>query len=206
MSTFTVYCHGTGFNRIKGTDSDELVAWFHNHTDGTEATLGAAAVTRGDYMINEGPGHSGNGISQPQQINPVTGNHKQNLSLGKTIKGPSFGDHLIGNTGGPKVAAKLRGMISGQGWDENVIRTVNIIQDLKFGKGVPIDTVNMVGWSRGAHLHAHRQPDVRGIWRRDQLQHFCRRSGGGSGCRQEDGRHPGTAFQRGALRGHPRDA
>ena len=150
MSTFTVYCHGTGFNRIKGSSSDELVAWFHNHTDGAEAQLAGAAVTRGDYMINEGPGHSGNGVAQPQQINPITGNQKQNLSLGKTIKGPSFADHAVGNTGGPKMAAKLRGVISGQGWDENVLRTVNLIQDLKFGKGMPIDRVNMVGWSRGA--------------------------------------------------------
>ena len=150
MSTFTVYCHGTGFNRTKGTSSDELVAWFHNHNDGVEAVLGGGSVTRGDYMINEGPGHSGNGIAQPQQINPITGNRKQNLSVGKVIKGPSFADHAIGNTGGPKVAAKLRGVISGQGWDENVIRTVNLIQDLKFEHGQPIDRVNMVGWSRGA--------------------------------------------------------
>lgn len=150
MSTFTVYCHGTGFNRTKGTSSDELVAWFHNHTDGTEASLAATAVSHGDFLINEGPGHSGNGIAQPQQINPITGNQKQNLSLAKTIKGPSFRDHLVGHTGGPQRMAKVRGMISGQGWDENVIRTVNVIQELKFGQGQPIDTVNMVGWSRGA--------------------------------------------------------
>lgn len=150
MSVFTVYCHGTGFNRIKGSASDELVAWFHDHHGGTEASLSAASLTRGDYLINEGPGHSGNGVAQPQQINPLTGNQKQNLPLGKAIRGPSFGDHLVGNTGGPQRLAKIRGTISGQGWDENVIRTVNVIQDLKFGKGQPIDTVNLVGWSRGA--------------------------------------------------------
>ncbi len=150
MSTFTVYCHGTGFNRIKGSSSDELVAWFHSHNDGVEAQLAGGAVTRGDYMINEGPGHSGNGLAQPQQVNPMTGSAKQNLSLKKWVSGPSFADHARGNTGGPQKAAKLRGVISGQGWDENTQRTVNLIQDLKFDKGMPIDRVNLVGWSRGA--------------------------------------------------------
>jgi len=150
MSTFTVYCHGTGFNRIKGSENDELVAWFHNHTTGVEAQLNGGAVSAGNYMINEGPGHSGNGIVQPQQVNPMTGAPKQNLSLKKVITRPTFADHAVGNTGGPKMLAKQRGMISGQGWDENVLRTVNLIQDLKFDKGQPIDVVNLVGWSRGA--------------------------------------------------------
>src|SRR6516165_7840687 len=113
MSTFTVYCHGTGFNRIKGQQEDELVAWFHNHTVGVEAQLSGGSVTPGSYMINEGPGHSGQGIEQPQQINPITGDRKRNLSLKKVFTGPSFSDHLHGNIGGPKRAAKVRGMISG---------------------------------------------------------------------------------------------
>lgn len=151
MSTFTVYCHGTGFNRVKGTKSDELVAWFHNHNAGVEATLSGSLVGRGDYLINEGPGHGGGGgIAQPQQVNPMTGDAKENLSLKKMILRPGLADHLVGNTGGPKKFAKQRGMISGQGWDENTQRTVNIIQDLKFEKGQAIDTVNLVGWSRGA--------------------------------------------------------
>jgi hypothetical protein len=151
MSTFTVYCHGTGFNRVKGTNSNELVAWFHNHNAGVEATLSGSLVTRGDYLINEGPGHGGGeAIPQPQQINPMTGDAKQNLSLKKMIMRPSFKDHAAGKTGGPQKLAKQRGMISGQGWDENTQRTVNIIQDLKFEKGQAIDTVNLVGWSRGA--------------------------------------------------------
>lgn len=41
MSVFTVYCHGTGFNRKKGKDADELVAWFHSHHPGVEASLSA---------------------------------------------------------------------------------------------------------------------------------------------------------------------
>lgn len=150
MSVFTVYCHGTGFNRVKGLANNELVAWFHSHTQGAEAQLAGSAVTAGSYMINEGPGHSGDGVEQPQQVNPITGNLKSKLSLKKAIMGPSFADHARGNTGGPKRFAAARGVISGQGWDENVQRTMNVIQDLKFEKGLAIDTVNMVGWSRGA--------------------------------------------------------
>ncbi|MDP3083683.1 MAG: hypothetical protein Q8N44_08335 [Rubrivivax sp.] len=150
MSVFTVYCHGTGFNRIKGIDSNELVAWFHSHNGGVEASLAGGAVGVGSYLINEGPGHGGNGIEQPQQINPMTGSAKTGLSLKKMVLGPSFADHASGNTGGQKKMASLRGKISGQGWDENTQRTVNLIQDLKFGKGQAIDTVNLVGWSRGA--------------------------------------------------------
>lgn len=150
MSTFTVYCHGTGFNSIKGRENNELVAWFHDHTTGVEATLSGGSVSAGNYMINEGPGHSGNGIAQPQQINPISGDRKENLSLKKVFTGPTFADHAAGKTGGPKVMAKARGIIGGQGWDENVIRTVNIVQELKFGQGIAIDCVNLVGWSRGA--------------------------------------------------------
>ena len=110
MSTFTVYCHGTGFNRIKGSENDELVAWFHNHTTGVEAELSGGAVRVGNYLINEGPGHSGDGIEQPQQVNPMTGSAKQNLSIRKVLTGPSFADHAVGNTGGPRMAgAGLRG-------------------------------------------------------------------------------------------------
>jgi hypothetical protein len=151
MSTFTVYCHGTGFNRTKGGASNELVAWFHNHNAGVEASLAGGAVTRGDYLINEGPGHGGDKtISQPQQINPITGDRKTNLSPLKVLTRPTLADHAAGNTGGPKMFAKVRGMVGGQGWDENTQRTVNVIQELKFGHGQAIDTVNLVGWSRGA--------------------------------------------------------
>lgn len=150
MSVFTVYCHGTGFNRVKGVEADELVGWFHSHNGGVEASLTGGAVGVGSYLINDGPGHGGNDVAQPQQVNPMTGNAKTNLSLKKVLTRPTFADHAAGNTGGQKVAAKARGLISGQGWDENTQRTVNVIQDLKFDKGQAIDTVNLVGWSRGA--------------------------------------------------------
>lgn len=151
MSTFTVYCHGTGFNSVKGTEKDELVAWFHNHNDGAAVTLAGATVSPGTHLVNEGPGHGEvGGLALPQQVNPITGNLKTNLGLKKTITGPSFADHARGDTGGPKRLANARGNIAGQGWDENVLRTVNVLQELKFGQGQPIDRVNLVGWSRGA--------------------------------------------------------
>jgi hypothetical protein len=155
MSTFTVYCHGTGFNSVKGTDKDELVAWFHNHTDGNRVQFAGSAVVGGSYLINEGPGHGGTaGVALPQQVNPMTGDAKTNRTLGQRLNpfsSPSFADHASGNTGGKtKFLANTKGNIAGQGWDENVLRTVNIIQDLQFEKGQNIDRVNLVGWSRGA--------------------------------------------------------
>ncbi len=168
MSTFTVYCHGTGFNSIKGTEKNELVAWFHNHTDGNRVQFAGSTVTGGSYMINEGPGHGGTGgLALPQQVNPMTGDDKTNRTLGQRLNpfsSPSFADHARGNTGGKtKVLANLKGNIAGEGWDENVLRTVNIIQDLQFEKGQNIDRVNLVGWSRGAVICiriAHKMYEV----------------------------------------------
>ncbi|MEC5386833.1 hypothetical protein VVD49_13945 [Uliginosibacterium sp. H3] len=155
MTTFTVYCHGTGFNSVKGREKDELVAWFHDHTAGNCVSFSGSLVKAGSYMINEGPGHGGKGgIALPQQINPMTGNEKTSRTLGQRanpFSSPSFADHARGNTGGKtKFMANMKGNVDGQGWDENVLRTVNIIQDLKFEKGQDIDRVNLVGWSRGA--------------------------------------------------------
>lgn len=132
MSVFTVYCHGTGFNRSKGTESDELVAYFHNHTIGGEAILYGGKTTGGTYMINEGPGHGGSGgVALPQHVSSQTGNVK---NVGKMKR--TFGN--------------IKGILGGKGWTENVERTVNIIQSLKFDLGVNIDVVNLCGWSRGA--------------------------------------------------------
>ncbi|QRP62907.1 hypothetical protein I6J77_12305 [Rhodanobacter sp. FDAARGOS 1247] len=152
MTTFAVYCHGTGFNRVKATESNELVAWFHNHTDGSEARLAGSLVTPGSYLINEGPG-SGmvGGIALPQQVNPITGNRISGSGGG----GSSFSKALGGKTSTSKLTRSNKvgnalGNLSGLGWDENVIRTVNIIQDMIFEHGQAIDRVNLAGWSRGA--------------------------------------------------------
>lgn len=150
MATFTVFCHGTGFNRVKGSESDELVAWCHNHLYGREARLINGAVVPGNFLINDGPGHSGDGLQQPQNVNPVTGEVRKSRPLAKAFSSPGFADHARGDTHGKTSFASTRGKISGEGWDENVVRTVNVIQELNFTHGVTIDRVNMVGWSRGA--------------------------------------------------------
>jgi len=151
MSVFTVYCHGTGFNSHKGTQKDELVAWFHNHTGGNEVGFGGSSVLAGSYMINEGPGHGGSGgIVLPQQVNPMTGDAKTSRGIKGLFSRPTFADSARGNTGGKSSMANAKGNLVGQGWDENVLRTVNIIQDLQFEKGQNITAVNLVGWSRGA--------------------------------------------------------
>jgi hypothetical protein len=132
MSVFTVYCHGTGFNRSKGTHSDELVAYFHNHTIGGEAIMHGGTVTGGTYMINEGPGHGGaGGVALPQHVSPQTGNVQNVSKLAKTF-------------------ANTKGVLVGAGWDENVERTVNMIRSLNNDHGAGIDVVNLCGWSRGA--------------------------------------------------------
>lgn len=132
-----------------------MVAWFHNHTNGVEVKFNGSAVAGGNYMINEGPGHGGVGMAALlKQVNPMTGDAKRNRPLAKRLNpfsSPSFHDELRGNTGGKEsLLPNLRGNFTGDGWDENVIPTINILQDLVFEKGYPIDCVNLVGWSRGA--------------------------------------------------------
>ncbi len=150
MPTFTVFCHGTGFNRHKGSECDELVAWCHNNIHGREARLVNGAVAPGNYLINEGPGHGGNGLEQAQNVNPITGDSRSRTPLKKVFHTPTFADHARGETHGRERFASTKGKISGDGWDENVVRTVNVIQELMFTHGVVIDRVNLVGWSRGA--------------------------------------------------------
>ena len=189
-----MYCHGTGFNSVKGTQANELVAWLHNHTNGFEAKLAGSVVTQGNYMINEGPGHGGTrGIALPQQVNPMTGDAKTNRSLGQRLNPfskPSFYDEARGNTGGKtKVMANTKGNLFGDGWDENVLRTVNIIQDLKFEKGMDIDRVNLVGWSRGAVTCiriAHLMHEVFGTDIKCNIFGVDPVAGAGAGLKMED--------------------
>ncbi|MCB1956777.1 MAG: hypothetical protein KDG55_13935 [Rhodocyclaceae bacterium] len=150
MPTFTVFCHGTGFNRVKGSECDELVAWCHNNIHGREAKLVNGAVVPGNYLINEGPGHGGNGLEQAQNVNPISGESRTRTPLKKLFSTPGFADHAAGNTHGRARFASTKGKISGEGWDENVVRTVNVIQEMQFTHGVAITRVNLVGWSRGA--------------------------------------------------------
>jgi hypothetical protein len=132
MSVFTVYCHGTGFNQHSARAQNEMVAWFHDNTNGVEATYAGGAVGNGQqctYMINEGPGHGGEqGVPLPQHVD-------------------RDGDP-INTRWRVQWLSKVYGMAKGAGWDENILRTVNIVGQVKNQQA--LDTVNLLGWSRGA--------------------------------------------------------
>ena len=125
------------------------------------------------YVICEGPGSdevsaadsvSGVRHAHPGQDNPILGTektageaHKLNPAL--EPKGrkkywlvgerqtSEFQDSFMGQT--PETY-QLTGRIFGNGWDDNVYKVVWLVQHLKWDENMPIDTVNIVGWSRGA--------------------------------------------------------
>ncbi len=132
MSTFTVYCHGTGYNR--STNPNELITWLHNHTCGAEVEFSDSLASLGTHLINEGPGSGGwDGVPNPVSVDPTTGNRD------------SSWNRLRGRT-----SAKIGGTLFGDGWDENAERTVNVITELNQSPdSMNITEVNLAGWSRG---------------------------------------------------------
>lgn len=153
MAVLTVFNHGTGFNRAKGAEANELVGWMHTHVVGTEARIVNGVPVTGNHIINEGPGSTSGGISLPTEVNPMTGRMRndEGVKFGKSDDGgkrSAFARGFAGQAGGNKSA--LTGNVTGAGWDENVQRTVHIIQTLKFEGLYDVTHVNMVGWSRGA--------------------------------------------------------
>lgn len=123
------------------------------------------------YLICEGPGSeevsaedskSGVHHAYPGKFNPIFGTEKgrgQSQNPGLTLKGPrqywflgekeadEFQLSFMGNT--PEVW-KLTGLALGNGWDDNVYKAVWMLTHLKFEMSQPIDTINIIGWSRGA--------------------------------------------------------
>ncbi|EAR22423.1 hypothetical protein [Nitrococcus mobilis] len=125
------------------------------------------------HLICEGPGsqavsalESASGVAhdRPGVFNPLidveknAGNsHKLNPALtaaGRRAywimgskESSNFQDHFMGNTAS---SSKVGGLGLGRGWDDNVYKTAWLVQHLKWSEGVPIDTVNLIGWSRGA--------------------------------------------------------
>jgi|GEM_PF-778072 len=126
-----------------------------------------------DHLICEGPGSASSSASdsafgvahaRPGVFNPFLNIEKNpgkahifNPALipkggraywligGKTTD--TFQDHFMGNTDGNW---RHKGLLLGEGWDDNVYKTVWLLTHLKWSQGMPIDTVNLVGWSRGA--------------------------------------------------------
>jgi hypothetical protein len=161
MTVLTVFNHGTGYNREKGSSNGELVAFLHDRVVGTEARHDTLAGTD-THIINEGPGSAPSGGNLASQVNPMTGKRRsdETFKYGKSGGTRStFARHFAGqNRSGlgdrsnnwlSNKFAGASGNINGRGWDENVQRSVQLIQMLQFDHDKNIDTVNMVGWSRG---------------------------------------------------------
>ncbi|HYP09015.1 MAG TPA: hypothetical protein VER03_22500, partial [Bryobacteraceae bacterium] len=60
----------------------------------------------------------------------------------------SSGKNPDAHTPGSGLFKKLRGNVTGHGWEQNVADAMNIIQFIHAGS--PISVINMAGWSRGA--------------------------------------------------------
>jgi hypothetical protein len=154
MAALTIFNHGTGFGRVKGVNSNELVAWLHEHASGTEVDAVNGDVVVGEYIINDGPGSGANNPDLPGMNNPYTGERKGHESFkhGKSggDKRTKFARDFAGETGkSGKKYQNAMGNFGGAGWTDNVARSLFLLQSLIWDKGVGIDTVNMCGWSRG---------------------------------------------------------
>ena len=125
------------------------------------------------YLVCEGPGsdevlaseaQSGVHHAHPGKYNPIFNSEKTrgkshtfntalNPTGGKRLwivgaeQSSTFQDDFMGNT---TSAGALLGKVLGRGWDDNVYKAVWMLTHLKWEMGQPIDTVNIVGWSRGA--------------------------------------------------------
>lgn len=124
-----VICEGPGSEDVSAADSRSGVAHAHPGRDnpilGTEKTTGGA-----------------------DELNPAlvpTGRSKYWLVGERQTS--EFQDSFMGET--PE-ASQLTGRAFGNGWDDNVYKVVWLVQHLIFEEDRPIDTVNIVGWSRGA--------------------------------------------------------
>lgn len=141
MAVFTCFNHGTKANRAGGARSGELVHVLSQLVQGNEAVFNNGVLTSGTYLINEGPGATSGGLAHPSLMNPFTGTEK-----GRENAGSDFSRGFHGET---SKHWAVTGLLFGGGWTDNVSRALFIIQSLKFGEGIDIDTVNMTGWSRG---------------------------------------------------------
>ncbi len=123
------------------------------------------------YLICEGPGSEEIAAEDsksvvhhayPGKFNPIFGTEKgkgQSQNPGLALKGPKqywfYGEKeadefqlsFMGNT--PEVWRQM-GRALGDGWDDNVYKAVWMVIHLKFEMNQPIDTINIIGWSRGA--------------------------------------------------------
>jgi hypothetical protein len=124
-TVFTIYNCGTSHNR---QNLDETVADLARRTVESENR---------DWMINDGPGSYSHPASSSAPASA--------RGLAVQAKTPGTRDPISGLK---EIApfAVLRGVVDGFGWNENVAHVMVVL-------GATIDlpqTINMVGWSRGA--------------------------------------------------------
>lgn len=131
MRTFTIFNHGTNSHRDR-TDG-EIIATFGNAMPSTDEYF--------TYLITDGPGSAPRtrlGTPRPGTFNWATRNReKKKFWVGKTE---------LGDGSSPW---RITGLVSGGGWDDNVRHALVVITDL-LCRGLPPQTINMIGWSRGA--------------------------------------------------------
>ena len=124
-----------------------------------------------NFLINEGPGsdtvsedksrhgvaHSRTGVTNTifggqkgdaAKHNPlIEGKGRKKYGIAGKRKLDSFQKDFMGDTSGSP--SGVRGKVLGTGWNDNVYRATWMLSHLIFERGQSIDTVNMVGWSRG---------------------------------------------------------
>ncbi len=175
-NVFTVFFHGTNYDRNTdydpNTEPKELIAQLSQAAAGTEAKIVQTATPTKDnplpytletkdptYLICEGPGSK----DFPGKDNPLlnTSKNKDATEINPALdrkKTSGFQKDFTGNTDkNSKInlfnwdwLSKLSGTLDGSGWDDNVYKACWLLTHLKWSAGRPIDTINLVGWSRGA--------------------------------------------------------
>ncbi len=127
MSIFTIYCHGSGGHRDK--PDKEIVSYMGRRATGTEYE---------NYLILDGVGGKPKGKDNP---NPMAGTFNW-ADRNKSAKGGTS----IEMGGGLAVKSALKANLAGHGVEDNARHAVVAVANLR---QLP-DTINLVGWSRGA--------------------------------------------------------
>lgn len=126
MSVFTIYCHGSGGHRDK--PDKEIVSYMGRRAVGTEYQ---------DYLILDGVG----GKPSKGNPNPMAGT----FNWADRNKAPK-GNTPLELGGGKSIGNALKANLAGHGVEDNARHAVVAIANLR---QLP-DTINLVGWSRGA--------------------------------------------------------
>ena len=126
MSVFTIYCHGSGGHRDK--PDKEIVSYMGRRATGTEYK---------DYLILDGVG----GKPSKGNPNPMAGT----FNWADRHKAPK-GNTPLELGGGKSIGNAMKANIAGHGVEDNARHAIVAIANLQ----VLPDTINLVGWSRGA--------------------------------------------------------